>query len=55
MEHEIYQEKVEVDLEGELFSSLEGIDRLGKKKKKEKDLLFKYEKERHKYEDQSFF
>jgi hypothetical protein len=38
------EEEVEVDLEGELISALEEIDRLRQKKRKQKELLIKYEK-----------
>ena len=41
------QEEAEVDLEGELICALEEIDRLKQKKRKQKDLLNKYEKYEH--------
>ena len=41
---ELSDEEVEVDLEGELVSALEEIDRLRRKKRKQKQLLIKYAK-----------
>ena len=40
-----YEEQGEVDLEGELISSLEEIDRLKLKCRKQKDILLKYVRE----------
>ncbi len=37
-------EEAEVNLESELINALEEIDRLRQKKKKQKELLIKYEK-----------
>ena len=41
---ELNDEEAEVDLEGELVSALEEIDRLRRKKRKQKQLLMKYAK-----------
>ena len=41
---ELNDEEAEVDLEGELVSALEEIDRLRWKKRKQKQLLIKYAK-----------
>ena len=40
-----YEEEGEVDLEGELRSALEEIDRLKRKSIKQKDILLKYVRE----------
>ena len=45
------QEEAEVDLEGELICALEEIDRLKQKKRKQKELLRKYEKYELGYND----
>ena len=41
---DLNDEEAMVDMEGELISSLEEIDRLKLKKRKQKQLLIKYEK-----------
>ena len=44
IESNMNDEEAEVDMEGELISALEEIDRLRHKKRKQKQLLLKYEK-----------
>ena len=41
---DLNDEEAMVDMEGELVSALEEIDRLGLKKRKQKQLLMRYEK-----------
>ena len=43
-ESDLNDEEAEVDMEGELISALEEIDRLMLKKRKQKQLLTQYEK-----------
>ena len=44
VESDLNDEEAEVDMEGELISALEEIDRLRLKKRKQKRLLTQYEK-----------
>ena len=52
---DVNDEEVVVDMEGELISALEEIDRLRVKKRKQKQLLIQFERDNRKHDEDFSF